>query len=76
VAAAAGGRAEVEFLHEIPVTANDPGMADQVHAAAAAVVGEGRVLADPSRRTLASEDMGEFLQRVPGCYFFVGANNR
>jgi amidohydrolase len=76
VAAAAGGRAEVEFLHEIPVTANDPGMAVQVHAAAAAVVGEGRVLADPSRRTLASEDMGEFLQRVPGCYFFVGANNR
>jgi amidohydrolase len=76
VAAAGGGRAEVDFLHEIPVTANDPAVTELVRNAAAEVVGEGRVLTDPARRTLASEDMGEFLQRLPGCYFFVGASNR
>jgi len=76
VAAAGGGRAEVEFLHEIPVTANDSAVTELVQNAASEVVGDGRVLTDPARRTLASEDMGEFLQRVPGCYVFVGANNR
>jgi amidohydrolase len=39
------------------------------------VVGEGRVRTDPDVRTMAAEDFGEFLLRVPGCYFFVGARN-
>jgi amidohydrolase len=27
------------------------------------------------KRTMASEDMGFFLDEVPGCYFFIGASN-
>ena len=27
------------------------------------------------RRTMASEDMGYFLEEVPGCYFFIGTGN-
>jgi amidohydrolase len=38
-----------------------------------AVVGESRVRFGPEVRTMAAEDFGEFLLRVPGCYFFVGA---
>jgi amidohydrolase len=33
------------------------------------------VRTDPDVRTMASEDFGEFLLRVPGCYFFVGARS-
>lgn len=29
-----------------------------------------------TRRTMASEDMGFFLDEVPGCYFFIGASNK
>lgn len=28
------------------------------------------------KRTMASEDMGFFLDEIPGCYFFVGAGNQ
>jgi amidohydrolase len=28
---------------------------------------------DEAYQTTASEDMSEFLSRVPGCYFFVGS---
>jgi len=27
------------------------------------------------QRTMASEDMGYFLDEIPGCYFFIGAGN-
>jgi amidohydrolase len=35
-------------------------------------VGAENVLAG---RDMASEDMGHFLEEIPGCYFFVGARN-
>ncbi len=39
------------------------------------IVGPDQVRTDPGVRTMAAEDFGEILQRVPGCYFFVGARN-
>jgi amidohydrolase len=50
-------------------------MAELVRAAAEEVVGAERVRFGGEVRTMAAEDFGEFLLRVPGCYFFVGAMN-
>lgn len=60
---------------DYPPTINDPAVAELVRRAAREVVGEERLRTDPSVRTMAAEDFGEFLRHVPGCYFFVGARN-
>jgi amidohydrolase len=66
-----------DFRHRLdtPPTVNDAGLAESVRLAAEAVVGRDRVRTDPDVRTMAAEDFGEMLMRVPGCYFFVGARN-
>ena len=43
-----------------------------VYDAAAKIMGEENI---SDRRTMASEDMGFFLDEIPGCYFFIGARN-
>jgi len=43
---------------------------------AEAVVGPDRMVVGSAARTMASEDFGAFLRHLPGCYFFVGAQNR
>lgn len=43
-----------------------------VREAAVKIMGEENI---STRRTMASEDMGFFLDEVPGCYFFIGARN-
>ena len=73
VAAAYGARAEVELEWGVGSTDNDPEMTAIVRECAAEVVGtenvpEGDVL-------MVSEDMSEFLSRIPGCYFLVGSMN-
>lgn len=76
VCAAFGARAELRFREgEYPPLINDAGMAALVRGAAAAVVGESRVVSDDAVRTMAAEDFSEFLLRVPGCYFFLGCRN-
>lgn len=72
---AMGATYEFHYRQDTPPTINDPAMADLVRAAAEEVVGEGRVRFGAEVRTMAAEDFGEFLLRVPGCYFFVGAMN-
>jgi amidohydrolase len=56
-------------------TINDPKMAGLAHVAAAAVVGEQNVISTNAARTMAGEDMSSFLEKVPGCFFFVGCRN-
>jgi amidohydrolase len=51
---------------------NDAHMAQLVRAAAAEVVGESNV---SDMRLLGGEDMSFYLERVPGCFFFVGSGN-
>jgi amidohydrolase len=58
-----------------PPTVNNARMAEVVRHVAEEVVGKDRVRTGPDMRTMAAEDFGEFLLRVPGCYFFVGARN-
>lgn len=73
ITAAAGATFEWQHTPYYPPTVNDRARAEVVHAAAAAVVGPERIATDT--KTLGGEDMSFFLERVPGCFFFVGSNN-
>ncbi len=75
VCSALGAEYDFHFQQDTPPTINDPALAEAVRLAAEEVLGPERVRTDPDVRTMASEDFGEFLLRVPGCYFFVGARN-
>jgi amidohydrolase len=69
-ASACGVEARVRYERLNAATVNDPKMADLVIETAARLLGEENVVADT--RTLGGEDMSVFLDRVPGCFFFVG----
>ena len=75
VCSALGAEYGFDYVQDTPPTINDPAIAEAVRLAAVEAVGAERVRTDPDVRTMASEDFGEFLLRVPGCYFFVGARN-
>jgi len=64
-----------EMSHEqgYPPTVNDPDMADRMKRIAGEVVGVDRVVVPD--KTLGGEDMAFFLERVPGCFFCLGAGN-
>jgi amidohydrolase len=72
---AAAMRAEIELVWTwgTPATINDPAMAAIVRETALELVGPERVEDGPLK--VVSEDMSEFLNRVPGCYYFVGSQN-
>lgn len=72
-ARALGATAGVEVRPISPATVNDAGVAATVREIAAGVLGDDGVSAD--QFTMGSEDMSEFLKRVPGCYFFLGSRN-
>jgi amidohydrolase len=73
IAASYGATCRVDYRHQYPVTVNDSRMCDLVRRSAAAVIGSDKVVvAEP---TMGSEDIAYFFQRVPGCYFFLGAAN-
>jgi amidohydrolase len=68
-------RADIELTYSwgAPAVINDPAMTEIVRAAAAEVVGPENAIEGPLQ--VVSEDYSEFLDRVPGCYFFVGSRN-
>jgi amidohydrolase len=72
---AMGARLEFTYTPDTAPTINHPRLAETVRRAAVEVVGEARVRTDGDVRTMAAEDFGEMLLRVPGCYFFVGAHS-
>lgn len=69
-AAACGVTAHLSYERTNGATVNDPAMADLVIETASRLVGEKNVETDT--RTLGGEDMSVYLERVPGCFFFVG----
>ena len=71
VASAMRGTATFEHLHGTPPVINNPEVATWVSGIAAQVVGEESV--DESPPVSVGDDMAEFLNRVPGTYFLVGA---
>ncbi len=72
---ALGATYELRYDQSTPPTINDARLAELVRRAAAEMVGEERVHTGKEVRTMGAEDFGEFLLRVPGCYFFVGCRN-
>ena len=61
----------VHFDDTAPAVRNDEGVSDLVRGAATEVVGDRCVFAMPP--VTPSDDVSFFLDRIPGCYFFVGA---
>ncbi|HEX9203335.1 MAG TPA: M20/M25/M40 family metallo-hydrolase, partial [Vicinamibacteria bacterium] len=74
IAEALGCRAEVDIAHGHPAVVNDPEVAEIAWRAAASVVGEAGVVVP--KPTMGGEDMALYLERVPGCYVFIGSANR
>jgi amidohydrolase len=70
-AAAAGVSARLDYRQINRPVVNDPGVADTVIGVARRLLGDENV--DTETRTLGGEDMSEYLDRVPGCFFFVGS---
>ena len=70
-ASACGVRATLRYQRLNGATVNDPAVADRVIEIARRLLGEANVETDT--RSLGGEDFAEFLNRVPGCFFFVGA---
>lgn len=56
-----------------PPTVNDAQAADLVRKSAGNILGADKTIHET--KTMASEDMSFFLQKIPGCYFFLGAAN-
>jgi amidohydrolase len=75
ICSAFGATYTFHYTQDTPPVLNDPRYAELVRDAAEAIVGEGRIRFGPEVRTMGAEDFGEFLLHVPGCYFFVGAQN-
>ena len=73
IASSMGATASIVFAGSAPPLVNDPGIAGIVRDAAIEGFGEARVSA--GNLMSVSEDFGEFLDPVPGCYFFIGSRN-
>ena len=69
-AAACGVIAKIRYERVNGATVNDAKMADVVIDVARRLLGEENV--ETETRTLGGEDMSVYLDRVPGCFFFVG----
>ncbi|MCP5094541.1 MAG: amidohydrolase [Chloroflexi bacterium] len=64
--------ATMETIAIVQAVVNSPEPTAVVYEAASKIMGEENI---SDRRTMASEDMGFFLDEIPGCYFFIGARN-
>jgi amidohydrolase len=73
-AEAMGCRAEIDLQRLTPATVNDPATAARVQAAARRLFPAADV--DTANYiTMGSEDFAFILEKVPGCFFFVGTAN-
>jgi amidohydrolase len=73
VCASMGAEYEISFERGYPPTINDPAMSATVTKAACEVVGPQHVVVPA--QSMGGEDMAFFLEKVPGCFFCVGAGN-
>ena len=73
IATTMGCTAEIEINMMTKAVDNDADIADRIAGLAARRVGEENVKRD--ERTMGAEDVSEFMDDIPGCYFFVGSAN-
>ncbi|HJQ27617.1 MAG TPA: amidohydrolase [Blastocatellia bacterium] len=70
-----GASYALDYKRQTPPLVNNAEVCELVADCAAEVVGREQVIRDESVRTMGGEDMSYFLERVPGCYFFLGTRN-
>jgi amidohydrolase len=73
--AAMGATYRLDYKRQTLPLVNRAEICDLVAQCAAEVIGRENVIRDQSVRTMGGEDMSYFLERVPGCYFFLGTRN-
>jgi amidohydrolase len=73
VGAAMECQADCQVRSISPAVVNDSNMANQVRIAAQEVLPDSQVETD--YRTMGAEDMAFMLQKLPGCFFFIGSAN-
>lgn len=66
-------KASMETIAIVQAVVNAPEPTAVVRKAVSHIMGDDHFV---EKRTMASEDMGFFLDEIPGCYFFVGAGNK
>jgi amidohydrolase len=71
VASASRCSAEIEWTEGYPATVNDPEMTDYVAKVAREALGGQRFLM-AGRPSMGGEDFAYYLEKVPGCFFYVG----
>jgi amidohydrolase len=73
IAAAMGATVEIAYFNGTPATINTPAMSQIVRETGIELFGADRVVDGQMKGP--SEDFSEFMQLVPGCYFFVGSRS-
>jgi amidohydrolase len=69
-----GCQAEIDLQRLTPATVNHPGIALRIQAVARRLFPQGDV--DTANYiTMGSEDFAFILEKVPGCFFFIGSAN-
>jgi amidohydrolase len=66
--------AEIDVKSITPAVNNDPSITTKVQQAANQMLKDAVI--DSHYMTMSSEDMAYMLQRIPGCYFFIGSANQ
>jgi amidohydrolase len=69
-----GATADIEYLRVNKPTINNPKIANVVRQATSNILGESHITTE-NVKNMGGEDFSAFLDRVPGCYFFVGSRN-
>jgi amidohydrolase len=74
-AAAHGASAEISWREGYPVLVNDPVITGLVESVCRRMLQVAPLEQRPDARSMGGEDMAFYLQKVPGCFFFLGAYN-
>lgn len=68
-----GGGYKLDYHFGYPATVNDSKITELVRNIAVSVVGASNAVVPT--RSMGGEDMSYFLEKIPGCYFFLGSAN-
>lgn len=68
-----GAEADMRYERNLPPVINDAGIADRVRRAAARLLGPDAVR--PAETTMGGDDFALYLERVPGCYLWLGTGD-
>ena len=74
IASAMGCEAQVSIKRITPALVNDESLTAKVQETARRMLPEADF--DPGYQTMTAEDMAFMQEKVPGCYFFVGSNDK